>query len=143
MSPRVERLIRRTSILTAALGVVLSPLPLVDELFFLPIYGVLTSRIAKDHHLLFRQVPWKPICATALAGLAARAAVNLTVSYVPGVAAAASAASAVALTQFFGHYVDGACAHPNDAKPLGVQEVVNHIRSSKKVPPAAPVGATS
>jgi uncharacterized protein (DUF697 family) len=141
MSPRVERLIRRTSILTAALGVVLSPLPLVDELLLLPIYGVLVSRIGKDHELAFGQVPWKPICATAFAGLTARAAVNLTVSYVPGVAAAASAASAVALTQFFGRYVDEACTHPADAKPLGVQEVVNHIRASKKEPSVAPASA--
>jgi uncharacterized protein (DUF697 family) len=142
MSPRVERIIRRTSLLTAALGVVLSPLPLVDEVLLLPIYGVLVSRIGKDHDLAFRQVPWKPICATALAGLTARAAVNLTVGYVPGVAAAASAVSAIALTRFFGRYVDEACAHPAHAKPLGVQEVVNHIRSSKKEVSAAPAGAS-
>jgi len=139
MSPRVERLIRRTSLVSATLGVVLSPLPLVDELLLLPIYGALASRIGKDHDLAFGQMPWKPICATALAGLAARAAVNLTVSYVPGVAAAANAVSAIALTQFFGRYVDEACAHPTDARPLGMQDIINHIRA-KKSPSAVPSG---
>jgi hypothetical protein len=113
---------------------------LVDELLLLPIYGALASRIGKDHDLTFGQMPWKPICATALAGLAARAAVNLTVSYVPGVAAAANAVSAIALTQFFGRYVDEACAHPTDARPLGMQDIINHIRS-KKDPSAVPAGA--
>ena len=111
MDPAVERIIRRTSLLTAALGVVLSPIPLADELLLLPIYGVLTSRIAKRPRARRSgSSPWKPICATAMAGLAARAAVNLTVGYVPGVAAAASAVTAVALTQFFGGYVDETCA---------------------------------
>jgi uncharacterized protein (DUF697 family) len=141
MNPRIERLIRRTSLVTGALGVVLSPLPLVDEILLLPIYGVLASRIGKVHELTFGQLPWKPICATALAGLGARAAVNLTVAYVPGVAAAASAATAMALTQFFGGYVDRACAHPAEARALGVQEVVDYIRSAKKEPSAVPAPA--
>jgi uncharacterized protein (DUF697 family) len=128
MEPAVQRLVRRTSILTAALGVVLSPIPLADELLLLPIYGVLTSRIAKKHALGVAELPWKPICATALAGLAARAAVNVTVSYIPGVAAAANAVSAVALTQFFGRYVDETCAKPAGARSLSVAEILDTLR---------------
>jgi uncharacterized protein (DUF697 family) len=141
MSPRVERLIRRTSLVAAGLGVVFSPIPLVDELLFVPVYGILASRIAKDHELTFRQVPWRPIAQTAVAGLAARAAVNLTVSYIPGLAAVANAVSALALTQFFGRYVDEACAHPSEARTLSVQEVVSHIRASTKQPSPEPVVA--
>jgi uncharacterized protein (DUF697 family) len=140
MSPRVERLIRRTSLVSAALGVVLSPIPLADELLLLPIYGFLATRIGKDHLLSIGQIPWKPIGATAVAGLAARAAVNLTVSYIPGLAAVANAVSALALTQFFGRYVDEACAHPSEARPLSVQEVVSQIRT-KKEPTATPAAA--
>src|ERR1019366_6955722 len=105
----VDRLIRRASILSAALGVVLSPIPLADELLLLPIYGVMTARIARQRGLAAKGIPWRPVMATPAAGLAARAAVNVTVSYIPGVAAFANAVSAVALTQFFGRYVDGAC----------------------------------
>jgi uncharacterized protein (DUF697 family) len=132
MDPAVERLIRRTSLVTAALGVVLSPIPLADELLLLPIYGVLTSRIAKKHELPAGKLPWKPICATAFAGLAARAAINITVSYIPGVAAAANAVSAVALTQFFGRYVDDACAKPGSTRTLSVAEILETLRPKKK-----------
>jgi uncharacterized protein (DUF697 family) len=138
MSPGVERIIRRTSIVTGALGVILSPIPLADELLLLPIYAVLSAKIGKDHGLAAGAVPWKPICATAIAGLAARAAVNVTVSYIPGVAAAANAATAVALTQFFGRYVDDACAHPEGAKPLGVKDVIERIRPKRSSPDVAP-----
>jgi uncharacterized protein (DUF697 family) len=124
---------------TAGIGVVFSPIPLLDELVLLPIYGVMASRIGKQHELTFAQVPWKPIGATAVAGLAARAAVNLTVSYVPGLAAVANAVSALALTQFFGRYVDEACAHPDDVRALRVQEIVSAMRDSmKKEPTEAP-----
>jgi len=144
MSPRVEKLIRRTSLVTAGIGVVLSPIPLLDELVLLPIYGVMASRIGKDHALKFGEVPWRPIGATAVAGLAARAAVNLTVSYVPGLAAVANAVSALALTQFLGRYVDEACAHPEDVKALRVQEIVSAMRDSmKKEKPAEAPGPAS
>jgi uncharacterized protein (DUF697 family) len=141
MSPGVEKLIRRTSIATGALGVIFSPIPLVDELLLLPIYAVMSVRIGRDHSLDARAMPWRPICATAIAGLAARAAVNVTVSYIPGVAAAANAVTAVALTQFFGRYVDEACAHPEGAKPLGVQDVIERIRPRKGTVDGAPSGA--
>jgi uncharacterized protein (DUF697 family) len=139
MSPRVEKLIRRTSLVTAGIGVVFSPIPLLDELVLLPIYGVMASRIGKHHSLSFAAMPWRPIGATAVAGLAARAAVNLTVSYVPGLAAVANAVSALALTQFLGRYVDEACAHPEDVKALRVKEIMSAMRASmKKEPTKAP-----
>jgi len=143
MSPLVERLIRRTSIATGALGVILSPIPLADELLLLPIYAFLSMRIGKDHSLDARAMPWRPICATAIAGLAARAAVNVTVSYIPGVAAAANAATAVALTQFFGRYVDESCAHPEEARPLGMHDVIERIRPRRPGHDAAPSGAST
>jgi len=44
--------------------------------------------------------------------------VNLTVAYIPGVAAVANAVSAVALTQFLGRYIDGACSEPASTRAL-------------------------
>lgn len=105
----VARAIRGASIAAGALGVVLSPIPLADELALLPVYGVLTAKIARARGVRLQAVPWRPIALTTLAGLGARAAVNLTVSYIPFVAAAANAASGVALTRFLGRYVDAAC----------------------------------
>lgn len=128
MTAAVERVIRRTGLVTAALGVVLSPIPLADELLLLPIYAVMTARIGKHHALPLKAVPWRPICATAVAGLTARAAVNVTVSYIPGVAAVANATTALALTRFFGRYVDDACANPASAKRLSVQDILSTLR---------------
>src|SRR4051794_13917804 len=91
----VSRIINRTSLVTMALAALLSPIPLADELAFIPVYGVMASRIGKRHGLAARDVPWKPIVGTALAALGARAAINVTVSYIPGVAAIANAISAV------------------------------------------------
>jgi uncharacterized protein (DUF697 family) len=143
MTPTVEKLIRRTTILTGALGVVLSPIPLADEILLLPIYAVMTTRIGKDHGIKARALPWKPICATALSGLAARAAINVTVSYIPGVAAAANAATAVALTQFFGRWVDDICARPGEARSLGMNEILQSIRPKKAAKDAGANGATA
>src|SRR5580658_1697252 len=128
---KVKRTIRNTSIFSAALGVVLSPIPLVDELLLLPTYGVMTTRIAKHRGLTRAAIPWKPVMATAVAGLAARAAVNVTVSYIPGVAAVANAVSAVALTQFFGRYVDAACCDPTSARAFSMKEILATLRKDR------------
>jgi len=134
----VARTIRRATIASIAVGVILSPIPLADELVLLPGYGVLTARIARAHGLSLAEVPWRPIAVTAVAGLGARAAVNVTVSYIPFVAAAANAASAVALTQFMGRYVDTACENASQGRAteaLGWKEVVDRIRATRSGAP--------
>jgi len=134
ISQDIDRAIRAASIAAAALGVVLSPVPLADELVLLPVYGLLTAKIARCRGVRLRDVPWSPIALTAVAGLGARAAVNLTVSYIPIVAAAANAVSGVALTRFFGHFVDSACARTNaggTVAPLGVDAIVDAIRPGR------------
>jgi uncharacterized protein (DUF697 family) len=122
----VARAIRRASLTAAALGVVLSPVPLADELALLPVYGVMTAQIARYRGVGLRRVPWRPLAVTAVTGLAARAAVNLTVSYIPIVAAVANAASGMALTQFLGRYVDTACMtarHGGETRPLTLEDL--------------------
>ncbi len=127
----VARAIRGASIAAGALGVILSPIPLADELVLLPVYGVLTARIARSRGVGLHAVPWRPIALTALAGLGARAAINLTVAYIPIVAAAANAASGVALTRFFGRYVDTACEtarNGGETAPIGLKDIAAAIR---------------
>jgi uncharacterized protein (DUF697 family) len=132
MQTDIERVIRRTTYVSAVLGVVLSPIPLADEIVLLPTYGVLAVKIGQAHGIPFGAMPWRPIALTALAGLGARAAVNITVSYIPFVAAAANAASAVALTTFFGRYVDGVCRDPKEARALSMKDILESIRPPKK-----------
>jgi hypothetical protein len=95
------------------------------------VYALLTTRIARSRGVGARAIPWRPIAITAITGLGARAAVNLTVSYIPVVAAAANAASGIALTRLFGRYVDGACTtvkNGGEASPMGASALRDALR---------------
>ncbi len=129
MNDASKSTVHRTSAVSAVLAAVLSPIPLVDELLLLPIYGVMATRIGRANGLKIGAVPWRPIWSTTVNGLVARGLVNLTVAYIPGVAAAANAASAVVLTEFLGRYMDDACADPSSAKTMGVKTIVAKIRN--------------
>src|SRR6516162_5727063 len=103
---QVKSVILQTTVVSAALGVVLSPIPLADELLLVPIYGVMTARIGRARGIGLHQVRWKPIGTAIFAGLAARAAANVGFAFIPGVAAVANCISAAALTQVLGAYAD-------------------------------------
>jgi soluble P-type ATPase/uncharacterized protein (DUF697 family) len=121
-------IIHKTSVLAAGLGAVLSPIPLADEVLLMPIYAGMAARIGRAHGLSPREVPWKPILASAATGLAARGTINLTVSFVPGVAAVANAVSAAALTEILGRHFETVCAKPEHATTLGAQEIARGLR---------------
>jgi len=131
MESEVERIVRRATYASVVLGVVLSPIPLADEIVLLPAYGVLAAKIGRANGVALSDMPWRPIALTALTGLGARAAVNVTVSYIPFVAAAANAASAVILTRIFGGYVDRVCRDPKTATPLGVRDFAAAMQPRK------------
>jgi uncharacterized protein (DUF697 family) len=114
---RVKSVIMQTTVASVALGVILSPIPLADELLLVPIYGVMTARIGKARGVSLLAVPWRPIGTAVLAGLAARAAANVGFAFVPGVAAVANAISAAALTKLLGEYADAAC-RDGEAPPI-------------------------
>jgi uncharacterized protein (DUF697 family) len=120
---QVKGVIWQTSLLSAAMGVVFSPVPLVDEILLMPVYGVMAARIGKARGLELGQVPWKAVFGAAAAGLAARAAVNVSFAFIPGVAAVANAISAAALTRLLGGYVDGVCRDGVAATPPFVAAV--------------------
>jgi uncharacterized protein (DUF697 family) len=106
---QVKRIVLQTTVASAALGVILSPIPLADELLLVPIYAVMTARIGRARGVPLLDVPWRPIGGATLAGLAARAAANVGFAFIPGVAAVANALSAAALTGLLGAYADTAC----------------------------------
>ena len=105
---QVKSVIWQTTVASAALGVVLSPIPLADELLLVPIYGVMTARIGRARGVDLHRIPWKGIGTAVFAGLAARAAANVGFAFLPGVAAVANAISAAALTKLLGDYTDTA-----------------------------------
>ena len=128
MKTPVQRIVDQSSVVAAGLGVILSPVPLADELLLFPLLGTMALRIGRVHGLGWRELPWKAIAKNAAGGLAARATVNLGVSYIPFVAAAANAASAAALTGAFGAYADRTCRDPAraHAETLGELKVDVH-----------------
>ena len=131
LSPEVRRIVRQAGITSAVIGVILSPIPLADEIVLLPVYGLMSSRIGEQHGLSKAEIPWRPIIWTTCAGLGARAAINLTVSFIPGVAAVANAASAAALTQLLGRYVDQACKNPADTRVLSMRDFAEQFRDMR------------
>jgi uncharacterized protein (DUF697 family) len=137
VNARTRELIHRTSIVSASLGVALSPFPLLDELALFPVYTVLSARIARGHELEWAHVPWRPILKSTAIGLVARAAVNVAFVAVPGVAAVTSAATAAALTEILGQYIDGVCDAPTSAQTLTVKEVMVMLKQSVALKTAA------
>lgn len=110
MNSDVERWVDRTSLVAGAVAVVLSPIPLADEVVMVPLLGALSWRIGVSHGLSARELPWAKLGAAAVAGLAARAVAGLAFALVPGVSAVTNALSAVALTRGFAVTAEGICA---------------------------------
>jgi uncharacterized protein (DUF697 family) len=120
MRPDVRRSVHRASAIAAGLGIVLSPVPLLDELALIPLYAWLTRRIARAHGLARGATPWRNIAASVTAGLLARGVVDLAVP-VPVAAAAWDATTAAALTEVLGVHIDVTCRAPENARMLGVR----------------------
>ena len=130
MKREVTSVIHATSAGAAAVGALLSPFPLLDELVLAPTYAAMSWRIGSLHDLSLASVPWRPIGRTILNGLVARAAANLVVAFVPGIAAAANAMTAAAWTEWLGRYVDEACANPSATQPAAVAEILSSFRET-------------
>jgi uncharacterized protein (DUF697 family) len=129
MRDDVTRTIRNTSIFTAGIAVVLSPIPLADEIVFFPTFGLMARNIAKHHSIAARSLPWKSIMTTVGGALAARATVNLAVAAIPGVSAAANATSAIFLTTLLGNYVDAICTNPVAPRALSMREILEQMKA--------------
>lgn len=134
MNDEVRAAVHKAAGASAVLAAVLSPIPLADELALLPVFAVLATRVGRAHGLAVRALPWRAIAMTTVSGLSARATLNLAVSFIPGVAAVANAASAVALVEYFGQWVDGACARPDAAKGVSIKTLFDALRASVRWP---------
>ena len=106
---KTKKIVWQTTLFSAALGAVLSPIPFADEIILVPVYGIMAARIGKVHGLRLMEMPWKPISGAITAGLATRAALNVVVAFIPGLAAISNAVSATMLTRRLGHYADTLC----------------------------------
>ncbi|HEX8790028.1 MAG TPA: hypothetical protein VF765_03695 [Polyangiaceae bacterium] len=110
MTPRATTIVRASGLGAAVIAAVLSPIPLADELVIGPGLLGVAAIVGLDRGLKLPELPWRVLVATAAAGLGARAALNLAVTSLPGVAAVVNAATAFALTRAYAEWADRACA---------------------------------
>ncbi len=110
-----RRSIGAASAVSAGIAAVLSPIPLADEVILAPLYALLALALARIHHVSIVDVPWDALAHATLKGLVARAAANVSVALVPGVAAVANALTAAALTGALGRYFDALISAPQEA----------------------------
>jgi hypothetical protein len=110
MTPRAKWIARASGLGAAAVAAILSPIPLADEIVIGPGLLGIAAIVGLDRGLTLRELPWRALAATAAAGLGARAALNLAVTSLPGVAAVVNAATAFALTHAYAEWADRACA---------------------------------
>ena len=109
--------------------VVLSPIPMADEIALVPVYAWLTLRVARARRKRARELPWSPLAKTMLAGLLVRGGIDATVATVPGVAAVVNATTAVALTQIYGACVDHVCRGSYVPTTFGPRQVLDALRA--------------
>lgn len=110
MTPRAAIVVRASGLGAAAIAIVLSPVPLADELVIGPGLLAIAAIIGRDRGLRLGELPWRTLAAAAVAGLGARAALNVAVATLPGVAAVVNAATAFALTRAYADWADRTCA---------------------------------
>jgi uncharacterized protein (DUF697 family) len=110
--PSCGRTSATASAASAAIAVLLSPIPLLDEVVLVPVYASVVARLARIHRVPLSVVPWRAFAASTFNGLLARAGVNLAVAIVPIVSAVADAATASTLTMSLTRYFDDALADP-------------------------------
>ena len=134
MEAGIGRVVHATSATAAAIGALLSSFPLVDELLLAPLYGLMALRIGRLHALELAAIPWRPIGRTTFNGLLARAGLNIAVAFIPGVAAAANALSAAALSEWLGRYVDACCDAPAEASSISIIEILADLRARVSPP---------
>jgi uncharacterized protein (DUF697 family) len=108
VTPRATAVVRATEIGAAAVAAVLSPIPLADELVIGPALLGVAAVIGREQGRAVAELPWRSLVGTAVVGLAARAALNLAVATLPGVATVANAVTAFGLTRAYAGWAERA-----------------------------------
>jgi uncharacterized protein (DUF697 family) len=106
--PRAATIVRATEIGAAAVAALLSPIPLADELVIGPALLGVAAVIGREQGRALSELPWRSLVGVAVAGLTARAALNLAVATMPGVATVANAVTAFGLTRAYAGWAERA-----------------------------------
>ena len=102
---------------TAVVSFVTQPIPLLDELVVIPMHYLLCVRLASAHGVKRKDLPWKQIKKIIWYGAGARVLANVSLGLVPVVGMFSNAVTAIALTEYLGHYIAEVVAHPGRPAP--------------------------
>jgi len=102
---------------TAVVSFVTQPIPLLDELVVIPMHYLLCVRLASAHGVKRKDLPWKQIKKIIWYGAGARVLANVSLGLVPVVGMFSNAVTAIALTEYLGHYIAEVVAHPDRTAP--------------------------
>ena len=142
---------------TAVVSFVTQPIPLLDELVVIPMHYLLCVRLASAHGVTRRDLPWKQIKKIIWYGAGARVVTNMSLGLVPVVGMFSNAVTAIALTEYLGHYIADVVAHPERPAPditmAGLKKLFAKAMKGRGEPvqepaaasdaPAAPAGASA
>ncbi len=106
MDPVLERLTAKYAVATAVAAFVTHPVPVVDELFVLPIQASFVRAFVRRRGGSLLHAPWSGVGAIALGGLGARLLSRLTLGFVPPWGGVGSAILSAATTVLLGRYLD-------------------------------------
>jgi uncharacterized protein (DUF697 family) len=102
---------------SAVVAFVTQPVPALDELIVVPIHYRLCTRLAREHGVAKKDLPWKQIRKIIWYGAGARLVGNFSLGIVPVVGMFSNAITAIALTEFLAEYVEQALAKPGTPPP--------------------------
>jgi uncharacterized protein (DUF697 family) len=127
MEKQTRRITNWTSGAAAVAAFVTQPIPALDELIVVPIHYFLALRLAHARGFSVLQLPWVNIQKIIWYGAGARLVVNFSLGLVPFVGAFGNAATAIALTEYLGRFLDEAIANPNAAPPEITMEALKEL----------------
>jgi uncharacterized protein (DUF697 family) len=136
METNSRRLTRKYAMISAAISVVAHPIPAADELLVIPVHYRLSMKMARAQGARLRDLPWRQLHKIIWGGAAVRFCFDVGFGFVPVAGALAHAATAGALTEILGRYLDEALRRPGPPPPMTLKTLKDSLRP--KVAPASP-----
>jgi uncharacterized protein (DUF697 family) len=129
---------------SAAAAFVLHPIPFLDEILIVPIHYALCVRVARARAVPIADLPWERVGKVIWYGAAARYVGNFTAKLVPFLGAVSNPLTAIALTEYLGHYLDDVISHPDREPPeITVASMTELMRKAAKRRPEALPGSVA
>jgi hypothetical protein len=133
MDERTRKLTTRYARLSVGVGLLFTPLPMLDEVVVVPLHYALCRKLAKERGVRPKDLPWKQLRRIIWWGAGARTALAASLSPIPIAGTVANVVTAYALTEFLSTYLDEALSHPErPAREITRADLVNLFERSRE-----------